>query len=146
MFMNNIIVKGVVVNERIDTSNLLGIAGLVYNATALTNIDIAKFNTSNVVDMESMFCDCDNLKEIKFSSKFNTAKVTKMTRMFCLCESLTELDLTSFDTRNTTLMNYLFEYCGNLKTIYVTSGKWSTSQANTHKIFSGCGTSTVTYK
>ena len=66
--------------------------------------------------------------------------------MFYGCSALTNLDLSSFDTSNVTKMNAMFQSCGVLATIYVTEGKWITSQAKTSSMFTNCGTSDVTYK
>ena len=129
-----------------DTSKVTAMNFMFNHCEVLEKLDLSSFDTSNVTNMEQMFCACYKLTELKLSEKFNTSNVTKMTRMFCYCSALPELDLTSFDTRNTTLMNYLFEYCSKLKTIYVTKDKWSTSQADTYRMFASCGTSSVTYK
>ena len=63
-----------------------------------------------------------------------------------LSSSFISLDLSSFDTSNANDMTNMFNSCKKLKTIYVTEGKWVTSQANTSNMFYSCGTSSVTYK
>ena len=41
----------------------------------LTKIDLSNFDTKNVTNMSSMFCNCNNLISIYFGSKFTTKKV-----------------------------------------------------------------------
>ena len=65
--------------------------------------------------------------------------------MFTYCRSLTSLDLRTFDTNNVTDMQHMFYGSSALKSIYVTEGKWSTSQAKTGYMFTDCGTYEVTY-
>jgi len=157
--------------SKFDTSNVMDMNGMFYNCASLTSLDLSNLNTSNVTDMGYMFDRCTSLIYLDVSN-FNTINVTKMDNMFGNCTSLTSLDLSSFDTTNVTNMyfmfgscisltslnlssfnignvtnmDYMFYGCTNLETIYVTNGKWSTSQANAKNMFTGCGTSSVTYK
>ena len=67
--------------------------------------------------MSYMFSDCVSLKEIKFSNKFNTSKVINMESMFSGCYNLTSLDLSNFDTTNVTNMHNMFYGCNSLTNI-----------------------------
>ena len=99
-------------NEKIllnDNSNRL-----FQNLTALEEIDLSSFDTSNVTDMSFMFNYCTKLKQLDLSN-FDTSNVTSIQGMFQKCESLEEVDLSSFDTSNVTDMNYMFNYCTKLK-------------------------------
>ena len=91
-----------------------------------------------------MFSNCSNLTSLDLSN-FNTSKVTKMNWMFRAMSSLTSLNLSSFDTSNVTDMSYMFGSCKNLNTVYVTNGKWSTSQENINSMLYQCKISSVTY-
>ena len=154
-----------------DTSNVTSMKNMFNVCKSLTNLDISHFNTSNVTEMSYMFSQCESLTTLNVNH-FDTSKVTKMDGMFNglsaltsldvshfdtsnvkdmgymfkMCSVLSTLDLSSFDTRNATAMRDMFNGCSNLTTIYVTEGKWSTSQASTSWMFSDCGTSAVTYK
>lgn len=64
-------------------------------------IDLSKFNTSNTVDMDYTFEECQSIKNLDLSN-FNTDKVTSMYSMFNGCESLLKLDLGNFNTTNVT--------------------------------------------
>ena len=131
-----------------DTDNVTDMACMFSNCYKLTALDLSNFNTSNVTDMGNMFANCRALASLDLSS-FGTNNVTNMNNMFMNCISLTSLDLTSFDTGKVTDMRYMFQVSigtSNLCAVYVTEGKWSISQAKTSNMFSGCGTSSVTYK
>ena len=111
-------------NEKIllnDNSNRL-----FQNLTALEEIDLSSFDTSNVTDMSYMFNYCNSLTELDVSS-FNTSKVTNMATMFQRCDSLKTLNVSNFDTSNVTNMGYIFGSCYNLETIYL--GSFSTKSA-----------------
>ena len=85
----------------------------------LTNLDVSRFDTSNVTNMSSMFGSCD-FTSLDLSG-FDTSKVTNMSYMFYSCCSLTSLDLSGFDTMSGgTGKSSMFTYCDNLKTITTT--------------------------
>jgi len=139
-------IKSIKFSKNIDTSNVTDMNYMFNACYALTDLDISCFDTSNVTNMISMFALCESLTNLDVSH-FDTSKVTHMSNMFKYCKSLTNLDLSNFDTRKGKYMGYMFSDSSNLKTIYVTEGKWSTSQAtDVSYMFSGCGTSEVTYK
>lgn len=58
--------------------------------------------------MTNMFSSGFALKNIIFGEKFDTSNVTDMSSMFNMCGSLTELNLSSFDTSNVTNMQSMF--------------------------------------
>lgn len=130
-----------------DTSNVINMNNMFSRSTLLTEINLSSFNTSNVTNMSIMFGDCSSLASLDLSS-FDTSNVISMSSMFEKCSALEELDLSSFDTGNVTNMQYMFRSASNLKTIYATSGKWSTAKAGSTAtyMFYLCGTSSVTYK
>ena len=127
-----------------DTSKVTNMYSM-FNNVKCKNIDLSNFDTSNVTNMGGMFYYCNSTISIDVSS-FDTSKVTDMNMMFSQCQALTSLDLSNFDTKNVTNMNSMFSYCSALNSIYVTEGKWITSQATTAFMLLNCGTSTVTYK
>lgn len=164
-------IKTIKFSSSIDTSNVTNMAYMFRRCNSLIELDINSFNTSNVTDMQGMFSGTILLTSLDVRN-FSTSKVTNMSNMFEGCHKLTSLDLCNFDTSNVANMDYLFNYCyalvsldlssfdtsnatnmgwmfygdSKLKTIYVTEGKWSTSQAKTGYMFTNCGTSSVTYK
>ena len=58
---------------------------------SLTSLDVSSFDTSNVIDMSSMFDGC---------------------------YALTSLDLSSFDTSNVTSIDFMFYNCVSITTAY----------------------------
>lgn len=65
--------------------------------------------------------------------------------MFQNCANLTNIDISNFDTFNVNEMGFMFLHYSKLTNIYVGLG-WSTENANTTDMFSGCGTDHVTVK
>ena len=128
-----------------NTKNVTNMAQMFNNCTSLTSLDVSNFDTSNVTNMSGMFSSCRALTDLDLSN-FDTSKVTDMQSMFSKCVLLTSLDLGNFNTGNVMNMNYMFWDSSKLKTIYVTEGNWSSSQATTTWMFQNCGTSEVTYK
>ncbi|MHC5250714.1 lectin-like domain-containing protein, partial [Enterococcus sp. LJL90] len=87
----------------LDTSEATSMAGMFLNASALTNLDLSKFNTSKVNNMQYMFGSASSLTSLDLTN-FNTSQVTTMYQMFSSASKLTDLNLTSFDTSNVTNM------------------------------------------
>ena len=75
-------------------------------------------NTSEVVDMSSMFEGCKCLTNLDVSS-WDTSSVTDLSSMFYDCTGLTTLDLSNWNTNNVKNTSTMFYNCDNLKTIYV---------------------------
>ena len=85
--------------------------------TNIISLDFSNFNTSNIIDMEDMFSECNKLKEIKGINKIITNKVTNMSGLFNECFELEYLDLSNFNTANVTDMECMFNGCTKLKEI-----------------------------
>ena len=82
----------------------------------LTSLDVSKFNTSNVVNFQSMFRGCENLRFLDISN-FITNKAKEMSFMFNRCWKLEFLDFTNF---NTQYCDNIFEIVANTNlTIYL---------------------------
>lgn len=130
-----------------NTRNVTNMNNMFNKCSALEELNLNSFDTANVTNMYYMFIGCSALAELNLGS-FDTSNVVSMASMFEQCTSLADLDLSSFDTRNVTNMSSMFRTASNLKTIYATSGKWSTAKAGSTAtyMFYNCGTSSVTYK
>jgi len=92
----------------------------LYSLEDIVNLHL--LDTSNVVKMRDMFCDCASLTNIDLSN-FDTSKVTNMTGMFARTHKLKYLDLSSFDTSSVEIFNQMFSDADVLEKIYV-SNKW----------------------
>ena len=99
--------------------------------SALTSLDLTKFNTAKVTDMSGMFYDCKNLSSLNLSN-FNTAKVTKMLAMFRNCSALTTIYVSDkFVTGQVTSGSNMFLDCRNLRDY---------SNSKTDHTYANCGT------
>lgn len=127
--------------DNLQTTKVTNMSFMFAGCSKLASLDLSSFNTTNTSQVESMFQDCENLQNIKFSpdftiakvdninrmfngcssltaldlSKFNTHQVKSMIGTFMDCSSLTKLDLSSFDTSNVIDMNGMFNNCSSLK-------------------------------
>jgi surface protein len=81
---------------------------------------LENLNTSETLNMECMFRNCESVTELNLSS-FNTSKVTSFTQMFKGCKSLTKLNTSSFDTSNAIYMNAMFMQCEKLTSLSLTN-------------------------
>ena len=92
-----------------DTGNAVSMIGMFMGCGDVNlDLDLSSFNTSNVLDMNSMFA-ASQASSIDFSS-FNTSNVTNMYSMF-FQSKVKSLDLSSFDTSNVTDMDQMFRSC-----------------------------------
>jgi len=87
----------------------------------LASLDLSSFNTTNTSQVESMFQDCENLQNIKFSPDFTIAKVDDISHMFSGCSSLTALDLSMFNTHQVKSMIWTFKDCSSLTKLDLSS-------------------------
>jgi surface protein len=95
-------------------------SGMFSSCSAMTNLNLSKFNTENVTNMNSMFFECILLKFLNLST-FNTENVTDMSWMFGSCVSMTNLYVSTFNTAKVTNMYYMFYYCKALTNLDLSS-------------------------
>ena len=74
------------------------------------NIDISKWDVSNVLNMSYMFYNCKNFN--CNLSKWNISKVENMSGMFNVCKNFNS-DLSKWDVSNVKYMEYMFDGCEN---------------------------------
>ena len=118
-----------------NTSQVTDMDAMFLRASSLTNLDIEKWDTSKVRSMRSMFAGARGLTNLDIG-KWDTSKVTNMWRMFSGAEGLTNLDIGKWDTSQVTNMLGMFEEAINLTNLDI--GKWDTSQVtNMRYMFSG---------
>ena len=107
-------------NDNFDTSNVINMNSMFYSCEKLIKLDLSTFDTRNVADMSNLFKWCYALSDLNISS-FNTENVTTMSLMFYYCQSLTKIDLSNFNTNNVTSMSFMFEGCSGLMTLNISS-------------------------
>lgn len=88
------------------------------------------FDTSNVISMERMFCNCKSLITIDLSS-FDTSSLVIMAGMFQMFNIITQTDTSSqleqiifgdnFNTNKVISMSSLFYHCNSLKEVDLSS-------------------------
>ncbi len=101
-----------------DTSDVVNMDSMFYSAYNLKKLNLSGWDTSNVVNMEYMFGDCSSLEALDLGS-FDTSNVRLMEYMFHNCKSLTSLNVSSFDTSNVVNMDNMFENCCELTSLDV---------------------------
>ena len=126
--------------SKFDTSKVTNMNSMFWGCENLTTLDLTNFDTSNVTDMGYMFVGCNtNFLDL---TNFNTANVTDMRYMFQGCEKSTVLDVTNFNTSNVTCMCGMFEDCSNLISLNVS--KFDTSKVtNMNSMFEECNNLTT---
>ena len=83
-----------------DTSNVTNMWNMFYNMGSITELDLSSFDTSNVTNMIQMFKDDVLLSNIIYGDDWNTTNVVEMDQMFC-STNLSVYDLSNFDFLNT---------------------------------------------
>lgn len=106
--------------SKFDTSNVINMQGMFQGCNNLLSIDVSNFDTGNIESMKNMFTYCFNLQKLDLSG-FNTTNVTDMQEMFSECYELKELDISSFNTSNVKIMAMMFRQCKKLVNIDVSS-------------------------
>ena len=82
----------------LDTRKFEDVKGMFSGCSALTSLDVSKWDTSNVTNMGGMFSGCSALTSLDVS-KWDTSNVTSMGGMFEDINSMQSLDISNFDTR-----------------------------------------------
>lgn len=106
---------------RFNTSKVTDMEGMFSGCSSLTDLDVSNFDTSQVTTMTGMFYDCGNLVSLDVSN-FNTSQVKEMGDygghgMFEYCTKLESLDLSNFDTHSVESMQYMFKDCPALTSL-----------------------------
>ena len=104
--------------SKFNTSEITNMSFMFNNCINLEDLDLSNFDTSNVTSMDCMFCNCINLKTLDIS-KFDTENVMYMDNTFWNCENLKELDISSFYIDNTKMLDNIFRNCKSLETLKV---------------------------
>ena len=92
---------------------------LFFECSSIVEVDLSKFNSSQVRSMNSMFDSCTSLTSVNFNGIVTTS-VTSMEYMFFGC-AFTSLDLSQFDTSNVNTMSYMFSECTSLTSLNLSS-------------------------
>ena len=88
---------------------------MFYNLTKVTEIDLSKFDFSDVNNTSKMFAECKDLKSIYFPNNKIVAQIKDMNNMFYNCLSLTSVDLTKLEISLVTNLESMFYNCKSLQ-------------------------------
>ena len=126
--------------SKFNSSQVINMRGMFDSCMSLTSIDLSNLDTSKVTTMRSMFWCCNLLTSINLSS-FGISQVTNMYYIFYKCSSLTSLDLSSFDTSQVETMNGMFRCCSSLTSLNLSSFNTSNVEVM-DDMFNGCSSLT----
>ena len=101
--------------SNVDTSNVINMSSMFLGTSSLNDIaNLRNFDTSNVTDMSLMFAGSTSILSLDLSN-FNTSKVTNMSQMFYGDKSLQYIYASTFDTSSVTSSENMFFECENLE-------------------------------
>ena len=125
----------IIFNNPISTANKM-----FYQGENIIEINLTKFDTSQVTNMNSMFSSCSSLISLDLSN-FNTSQVINMNSMFSNCSSLISLNISNFDTSQVIDMGSMFKRCSSLKSLNLS--RFNISTVNNMSLM--CGESLLNY-
>jgi len=121
--------------KNLDTSNVVDMSSMFEGCTSMTTIDVSNFNTSKVEDMTSMFSDT-GLTSINLS-KLDFSKVEYTIAMFENSSNLTSVNLGNPNTSNLIDARYMFTNCSSLESFDLSALDTSSIQTFA-SMFAGC--------
>ena len=80
----------------------------------IKEIDLSKFDTSEVTSMRNMFRSCLKLEKINFGN-INTSSLQNLEYTFSECSELVTIYISNIDTSQVTSMKYMFEKCSKIQ-------------------------------
>ena len=125
-----------IIFQDIDTSLVENMDNMFENCYQLREVDLSKFNTASLKTMNSTFLNCVLLEKIDLSN-FDTSKVTNMDHLFNNCKKLQQINLSNFNTVSLKSMNCTFCNCEGVKDIDLSSFDTS-SVTNMDHLFHNC--------
>ena len=99
--------------SKFDTSLVTDMNHMFSHCIALTFLNLSNFYFLYDIDMSYMFYNCNSLQYINFTSE-KKIYINNMKHMFEQCLQLLSLDLISFETSNVSHMEYAFYNCNKL--------------------------------
>lgn len=130
--------KYLISETQLSTSSFVSMNGMYDRCVNLCNLDVSKWDVSNVKDMDAAFRDCNSLTYLDVSS-WDTHSAIKTSSMFSGCDSLTYLDVSKWDVSNVTDMGSMFSWCSNLSILDISA--WDVGNVtNMSNMFYFCST------
>ncbi len=136
LFMSNKLTSLNLTN--VDTSQTVNMSSMFMGSHALESIILKGIDTSNVTDMSSMFATGDGMEIIELDlSGFDTRNVVDMAGMFRNCGELKSLNLSNFNTQKVKKLTGMFTWCFKLTSLILPVGFGSACE-NMSGMFEGC--------
>ena len=126
-------VKGI---SNVNTTETIDMRSMFANCTSLTIVDLSTFNAGKVEYMNDLFSGCTSLFSVEIP--YNTVSVKSIEGMFKGCTSLTDVDLSTLKTNSLTNMSSLFTECRRLKKVDFSMVRTS-GVTDMNSMFRGCG-------
>lgn len=134
MFSGDSVMTTLHIPDNFVTSSAKDISGIMNGCQSLTNVNVSKWDTSNVTAMQWAFKAMFNVKQLDVSN-WNTSKVTNTSYMFDSCTVLTEIKVDNWDMSHVTNMQNMFYHIERVKTLNLS--KWNPESCeNTSCMFS----------
>ena len=129
--------KTIIGIEDLDISNTID-ASYILSGTAITTLDVNRWNISNVKYINGLFSYCNELTSVTGIRNWQSNGVERISGLFAYSAKLRSIDLTGFDTSKVVNASYLFENCKEL--VSVTGlNTWNTDNFETiHSMFFHC--------
>ncbi|MFD1418802.1 BspA family leucine-rich repeat surface protein [Companilactobacillus keshanensis] len=126
-------VTSIVNANNFNASNVLYMDYIFSTLPSLTELDISKWDTQNVVSMNhmffgDMFSGGGHLKSLDLSN-WNVSNVKDMSGMFSGQSDISSIDLSKWNVSNVTNMSGMFQSDSNLKSLNVSN--WDVSKVKT---------------
>ncbi len=116
-----------------DTTIVTNLSGMFADCSQLSNLNLSSFSTTNAIDFSQMFQNCSSLENLNLYN-ITTDKAQTFEKMFS-GGGMVELDLSKFDTSNSTNMAEMFYSMPNITTIRVSNLWVSTQVQNSQNMF-----------
>ena len=100
----------------------------LFRGTGITSLDLSRWNVGNVTRLARMFQDMQYLTTVGDLSSWDTRNTTDMRFIFQGASSIVAVDLSGWHTGNVTVMNDMFHHANSLTCVGDLS-RWDVSQA-----------------
>ena len=122
MFSGDSVMTTLHIPDNFVTASAKDISGIMNGCQSLTNVNVSKWDTSNVTAMQWAFKAMFKVRQLDVSN-WNTSKATNTSYMFDSCTSLTEIKVDNWDMSNVEVVSGMFAYCSGITSLDIS--KWN---------------------
>ena len=109
----------------------------VANATQITKVDFQDRLTERT-SANQMFNGCTYLTTVLHPENFDTSKVMTMYEMFYNCKALSSINVSTWDTSNCSVFEFMFNSCTSLATVTGATNFITSEATNLWRMFQNC--------